>query len=75
MSAMKAFLDEIEKPEIQALYEGLDERWNQRCEKFNHTMRELDFPIQATNMSSVWTISFTLPGRYHWLLQFYLRAV
>ena len=25
MSAMKAFLDEIEKPEIQTLYEGLDE--------------------------------------------------
>ena len=74
MSAMKAFLDEIEKPEIQALYEGLDERWNQRCEKFNHTVREFDFPIQATNMSSVWTISYTQPGRYHWLLQFYLRA-
>lgn len=74
MSAMKAFLDEIEKPEIQALYEGLDERWNQRCEKFNHTMRKFDFPIQATNMSSVWTISYTQPGRYHWLLQFYLRA-
>ena len=74
LSAMKAFLDEIEKPEIQALYEGLDERWNQRCEKFNHTMRNFDFPIQATNMSSVWTISYTQPGRYHWLLQFYLRA-
>ena len=25
-------------------------------------------------MSSVWTISYTQPGRYHWLLQFYLRA-
>ena len=74
MSAMKAFLDEIEKPEIQAFYEGLDDRWNQRCKKFNQTMQEFNFPTRATNMSLIWTISYTQPGRYHWLLQFYLRA-
>jgi glutamate-1-semialdehyde 2,1-aminomutase len=22
----------------------------------------------------VWTVTYTQPGRYHWLLQFYLRA-
>ena len=74
MLAMKACLDEIERPEIQALYEGLDDRWNQRCKKFNQTMQEFNFPTRATNMSLIWTISYTQPGRYHWLLQFYLRA-
>lgn len=24
-------------------------------------------------MSSIWTVLYTQPGRYHWMLQFYLR--
>jgi len=25
-------------------------------------------------MSSVWTVSYTQPSRYNWMLQYYLRA-
>ncbi|WP_245912734.1 aminotransferase class III-fold pyridoxal phosphate-dependent enzyme [Limnohabitans curvus] len=73
MGAMSAFLDQIETPEIQAVYEGLDERWNSRAQRFNSVMQANDIPLQAANMSSVWTLSYTQPSRYHWMLQYYLR--
>ncbi len=74
MGAMSAFLDEIETPEIQAIYNGLDERWNARCKLFNDAMRANDIPLQAANMSSVWTLFYTQPSRYNWMLQYYLRV-
>ena len=74
MGAMSAFLDALETPEVQALYDGLDERWNARREKFNATMKAHDLPVQAENMSSVWTVFYTQPSRYNWMLQYYLRV-
>jgi glutamate-1-semialdehyde 2,1-aminomutase len=66
-------LDQLEKPEIQAVYEGLDERWNTRCKLFNDTMRANELPVRVANMSSVWTIFYTQASRYNWMLQYYLR--
>jgi glutamate-1-semialdehyde 2,1-aminomutase len=74
MGAMSAFLDEIETPAIQAIYDGLDERWNARCKMFNDAMKANDIPLQAANMSSVWTLFYTQPSRYNWMLQYYLRV-
>ncbi|MEZ5704322.1 MAG: hypothetical protein R3E56_02645 [Burkholderiaceae bacterium] len=31
-------------------------------------------PIRVANLSTIWTITFTQPSRYNWLLQFYMRA-
>jgi len=73
MGAMSAFLDELETPEIQAIYDGLDERWNARRKLFNDAMTAHDIPLQAANMSSVWTLFYTQPSRYNWMLQYYLR--
>ncbi len=73
MGAMSAFLDAIETPEIQAIYNGLDERWNARCKLFNDAMKDSNIPLQAANMSSVWTLFYTQPSRYNWMLQYYLR--
>lgn len=73
MGAMSAFLDQLETPEIQALYEGLDETWNARAACFNATMQAGGIPLQAANMSSVWTLFYTQPSRYNWMLQYYLR--
>lgn len=74
MGAMSAFLDQLETPEIQAMYEGNDERWNARCKLFNDAMKANDLPVQAANMSSVWTVFYTQPSRYNWMLQYYLRT-
>ena len=73
MGAMSAFLDQLETPKIQAIYEGLDARWNARRQLFNDTMKAHELPVQAENMSSVWTVFYTQPSRYNWMLQYYLR--
>lgn len=73
MGAMSAFLDQLETPEIQAVYSGLDDVWNARADLFNRTMQAEGIPLQAANMSSVWTLFYTQPSRYNWMLQYYLR--
>jgi glutamate-1-semialdehyde 2,1-aminomutase len=74
MGAMSAFLDQLETPEVMAIYEGLDERWNARAQRFNDTMQSHGLPLRAANMSSVWTLYYTQPSRYNWMLQYYLRV-
>ena len=74
MGAMYEFLHRIEQPAIQTIYQGLDERWNDRTERFNARLREAGVPVEVANLSSIWTVSYTLPSRYNWMLQYYLRA-
>jgi glutamate-1-semialdehyde 2,1-aminomutase len=74
MGAMKAFLDRLERPEIKSLYDGLDECWNDRAARFNEGLRAAGVPVQVANLSSIWTVLYTRPSRYNWMLQYYLRA-
>lgn len=74
MGAMNAFLRRIETPEVKALYQGVDERWNARAASLNARLQEAGVPVQMANISSIWTVLYTRPGRYNWLLQYYLRA-
>jgi glutamate-1-semialdehyde 2,1-aminomutase len=74
MGAMAAFLDRLESPAFQAKYEGLDERWNARAALLNERLREAGLPVQVANLSSIWTVMYTQPSRYNWMLQYYLRA-
>ena len=73
MGAMSAFLDQLETPEIQALYDGLEERWLARVQIFNDCMQSHGIPLQAASLSSVWSLFYTTPSRYNWMLQYYLR--
>ena len=74
MGAMQVFLERLETADVQALYQGLDERWNARATLLNQRLDEAGLPVQVANMSSVWTVFYTVPSRYNWMLQFYLRA-
>jgi glutamate-1-semialdehyde 2,1-aminomutase len=74
MGAMNAFLRHIEGPEGRALYEGLDERWNARAALLNAKLAEARLPVEVANLSSIWTVRYTRPSRYNWMLQYYLRA-
>ena len=74
MGAMSVFLEKIETPEISNVYENLDETWNARREKFNSAMAANNLPVRAANMSSVWSLYYTEPSRYNWMLQYYLRS-
>ena len=37
-------------------------------------MIEKGLPLRAANMTSVWSLYYTDPSRYNWMLQYYLRA-
>ena len=74
MGAMKAFLDAQQTPEVARLYEGIDERWDGRADLLNNMLAKQDLPVRVANMSTVWTVLYTRPSRYNWMLQFYLRA-
>ena len=71
--AMREFLRSLERPEIQTLYAGLDQTWNTRAERLNRLLRDADLPVQVSNLSTVWTVTYSQPARYNWIFQFYLR--
>jgi glutamate-1-semialdehyde 2,1-aminomutase len=74
MTAMDEFLRRIEQPEIRSLYDNLDATWNGRAETLNERLRAKNLPVQVANLSTIWTVFYTRPSRYNWLLQYYLRA-
>ena len=74
MAAMSAFLDALQTPAIAKLYQGIDERWDTRAALLNSRLEQQGLPVRVANMSTVWTVLYTKPARYNWMLQFYLRA-
>ncbi|MET0369202.1 MAG: aminotransferase class III-fold pyridoxal phosphate-dependent enzyme [Methylobacterium sp.] len=74
MGAMAAFLDRLDTPEVAALYDGLDATWDGRAAALNRRLEEADLPVRVANLSTVWTVLYTRPSRYNWMLQFYLRS-
>jgi glutamate-1-semialdehyde 2,1-aminomutase len=74
MGAMDAFLRHMETPAARSLYHGLDERWNNRAADLNRRLEAAGLPVRVANLSTIWSVVYTHPSRYHWMLQFYLRA-
>jgi glutamate-1-semialdehyde 2,1-aminomutase len=74
MAAMNEFLHHLETPEVKALYGDLDRVWNDRARQLNERLQGESLPVSVANMSSVWTVCYSLPSRYNWMLQYYLRA-
>lgn len=74
MGAMQVFLERLETPAVQGLYRGLDETWNGRAADLNRRLEAAGLPVRVANLSSIWTVCYTRPSRYNWMLQYYLRA-
>ena len=74
MGAMAEFLHRLEDPAIAGLYQGLDALWDDRARHLNGRLESEGLPVSVANLSSIWTIGYTRPSRYNWLLQYYLRA-
>ena len=74
MGAMHEFLRYLDTAQARALYRNLDEVWNGRAERLNRRLREEGLPVQVASLSSIWTVCYTRPSRYNWMLQYYLRA-
>ena len=74
MGAMHEFLRRLETSELQGVYDGLDELWDGRVAQLNARLSAAGLPVSIANLSSIWTVCYTRPSRYNWLLQYYLRA-
>jgi glutamate-1-semialdehyde 2,1-aminomutase len=74
MGAMCEFLHRLETPEIQALYKDLDRIWNGRALQLNDLLHAGGLPVRVANLSSIWTVCYTVPSRFNWMLQYYFRA-
>lgn len=74
MGAMNVFLERLESPAVEAAFQGVDDRWNSRAARMNRALAAAGLPLRVANLGSIWTVLFTEPSRYNWMLQFYLRA-
>jgi glutamate-1-semialdehyde 2,1-aminomutase len=74
MATMNEFLRHLQTDAGHAVYDDLDRIWNERARKLNEWLRAEELPVEIANMSSIWTVSYTQPSRYNWMLQYYLRA-
>jgi len=73
MTAMNGFLRLVDSEQGHALYDGLDERWDARTARMNQALAQADLPVRVANLSTIWTVLYSVPGRFHWMLQYYLR--
>jgi glutamate-1-semialdehyde 2,1-aminomutase len=74
MGAMDAFLRHMETPEGRALYDGIDASWNGRAAELNARLEAEGLSPRVANLGTVWTTDYTVPSRYNWMFQYYLRA-
>ena len=74
MAAMNEFLKLLDTPEIEAIYRDADAVWSARAERLNERLRSEGLPVRVAHMQSIWTVTYTVPSRYNWMLQYYLRA-
>src|SRR5262249_48694990 len=58
MGAMDAFLRHMETAEAKALYDGLDERWNNNAATLNARLASEDLPVEVTNLGTIWTVNY-----------------
>jgi glutamate-1-semialdehyde 2,1-aminomutase len=73
MGAMQVFLERLQTPQVEAIYADLEATWNRRANRMNQRLVEVGLPVQVVNLSSIWTVRYTQPSRYNWMLQYYLR--
>ncbi len=74
MNAMDEFLSRLASPNFRSVYNGIDQTWDGRRAQLNAMMEKAELPVRFENLSSIWTVNYTEPSRYNWMLQYYLRA-
>ena len=74
MGAMNEFLQWLSDPATPGLYDEMNDRCAQWAQATNQALAESAPPLRVVHLATVWTVLFTEPARYNWLLQYYLRA-
>jgi len=73
MGTMNAFLKWSTSPAAKKQYDHFHEILGKWVIDTNRIMEEQSIPLRVTSYASVWTMLFQQPGRYHWMLQYYLK--
>lgn len=74
LGPMAAFLEFVTSPTAAEKYErgaALTAKW---VSETNKQMKAAGYPIRVDHLTTVWTILYQCPSRYHWLYQYYMRA-
>ena len=74
MGAMHEFLVALESEALRAKYRDLDTLWDGRARALDAQLAAAGLPLRVASFSSVWSLIYTQPSRYNWMLQYYLRA-
>jgi glutamate-1-semialdehyde 2,1-aminomutase len=74
MGAMNEFLRWVERPETAQSYEDANQQCAAWVRSTNERLAREQLPARIAHLGTVWTVLFTEPSRYNWLLQYYLRA-
>lgn len=74
MASMNEFLRHISTEEAERTLASAEAIWNRRAATLNDALRTRDLPVEVRNLSSIWTVLYTKPSRFNWLLQYYLLA-
>ncbi|MDN5869639.1 MAG: aminotransferase class III-fold pyridoxal phosphate-dependent enzyme [Nitrococcus sp.] len=74
MTCMNEFLRRLDEPEVRNHYERVHAVWDTRTRALNDALCSRELPLRVANLASILTVLYTVPGRYNWLFQYYLRA-
>ena len=74
MGSMNAFLKWATSASARETYDRVGSEFDAWIKGTNVELKKANLPISVHNLTTVWTIIFDQPGRYHWMLQYYLRA-
>jgi len=73
MGSMNAFLKWHSRPETPELYRQMHSLIDAFVLKANAAFKQHGYPLQLASWFSVWSMLYTEPGRYHWMLQYYMK--
>jgi glutamate-1-semialdehyde 2,1-aminomutase len=73
IGAMHSFLTRIAQADIQQQYAESEALWNRRTARFNQRLIATKLPLRISNIHSILSVLYTVPSRYNWMLQFYLK--
>ncbi|MEZ5559995.1 MAG: aminotransferase class III-fold pyridoxal phosphate-dependent enzyme [Pseudomonadales bacterium] len=74
MGAMREFLEWVTSAEARAEYTASLAACEQWVADTNRDLAAEALPLKVVNLGSIWTVTFTRPSRFNWLLQYYLRV-
>jgi len=74
LGAMAEFLAWHANPATTALYAAGQANTDKFVLDTNAALIAAKLPIRVDSLTTVWTVLFNQPGRYHWMFQYYLRA-